>query len=89
MFGENGEIELIGNADGTGNLEGGTVHREVAIRAVDRAAAKLDGSGLQHTMTWRNTVLVGCDHGLTLAQKPFQSLTTVRKGSNFCPFALR
>ena len=63
MFGDNDKIELIGNANRTGNLKGGASVRQVANGAIDCAAAKLDRSGLQDPMPRRNAVLVGCDHG--------------------------
>ncbi len=75
VFGQNDKIEPLRNADGTDDLEGSSARRKVANSAIDRTAPELDGSGLQHTMTRRNAMLVGGDHAATLAQKPFQSLT--------------
>jgi hypothetical protein len=49
-IGLNDEREAFGDADGARDIECGTGIGEVANRAVDRAAAELDRSGLEHTM---------------------------------------
>ena len=79
VFGQNDKVEPLRNADGTDNLEGSSARGKVANSAIDRTAAELDGSGLQHAMTRRNAMLVSGDHAATLAQKPFRSLTSVAK----------
>jgi hypothetical protein len=40
------------------DLEGGTRRRNIANKAIDLAAAELNGSGLQHALTGRNSVVI-------------------------------
>jgi hypothetical protein len=70
VFGHEDEIEPVRNADGADHLKRGSARGQVANSAIDRAAAELDGSGFQDSVAGRNAVLVGCDHVVTLAQKP-------------------
>jgi hypothetical protein len=89
MFGDNDKIEMIGNANRTGNLKGGASVRQVANGAIDCAAAELDRSGLQDPMPRRNAVLVGCDHEAEIRAKAFPKPNHGSKRFIFFPAALR
>ena len=45
MLGGDHQIEPLGNAERTGDVERGPTRGKVADGAIDRAAAELDGSG--------------------------------------------
>lgn len=52
------QYEVRGNAYRTGNFKRSTGGREIAKRAINRTAVKLDGSGFKHTKPRRFAVLV-------------------------------
>jgi hypothetical protein len=50
--------ELRGDSERAADIQGRAGGGDIAYRAIDRAAAELDRSGLQHTMSGCNPVLV-------------------------------
>jgi len=60
----NQQVELGRDADRAGDFEGGSRLRDVPHGAVDGTVAKLDGAGLEHTLTQRYALLLHRRDGL-------------------------
>ena len=61
------QVELRGDSERAGDIKSSAGGGDIADRAVDRAAAELDRSGLQHPLSGCNPLLV---HRAIILQKP-------------------
>jgi hypothetical protein len=50
--------EMLRDSDRTGYIQSGTAGRQIADRAIDRAAIELNRSALQDAMAWERALVV-------------------------------
>jgi hypothetical protein len=50
--------EMLRDSDRTGHIQSGTAGRQIADRAIDRAAIELNRSALQDAMAWERALVV-------------------------------
>jgi len=79
------EIEAIGNAERTRDVERGAGCGKIAYRTIDSAATELDSSGLEHAVAWGDSMFIHGDNPNDAPAKVFPKLNYRARAGEFHP----